>query len=249
MSTKPAALATWDSNGTNSTPPTGGHQLNGYAVNEIPTSTELNGWMSLQGGWSSFVNDIFTPGGPANGDMNIGNGAGAGGTITAAGLITGNAGVAAGVNQHMFVTGTGLYKHGLQTIEVPLAVPITGVFNPGAGFCLSFSGGSANTMAMAPFVLPIGKRILAIRAVIQDGATGPTKVNVGLRVITQGFMSGAGLFGAGAASSGAGTVQTIASSALTTIVAAGNTYWANILNITGAATCTIFNVQVDYDQP
>lgn len=35
-------IPVWDSNGTNVTTSTGGHQTDGYALNEIPTSGELN---------------------------------------------------------------------------------------------------------------------------------------------------------------------------------------------------------------
>jgi hypothetical protein len=47
----PSTVPTWDTNGTNSTPTTSGHKTDGYAVDEIPISTEMNGWMALVAAW------------------------------------------------------------------------------------------------------------------------------------------------------------------------------------------------------
>lgn len=53
--TKPSALPQWDSNNTNAIATTAGHKTDGYAVNEVPTSTELNGWMKLVYDWMAYL--------------------------------------------------------------------------------------------------------------------------------------------------------------------------------------------------
>jgi hypothetical protein len=57
--TKPVTPATWDSNGTNLSAPTAGHMTDGYAVNEVPTSTELNGQLQRIGLWTEFIDQHF----------------------------------------------------------------------------------------------------------------------------------------------------------------------------------------------
>lgn len=52
--TKPTTYAQWDTNSTNLTTPTSGHKTDGWAVNEIPTSTEMNGWMRQVSDWTAY---------------------------------------------------------------------------------------------------------------------------------------------------------------------------------------------------
>lgn len=57
MSTKPSAPATWDSNSTNLIAPTSGHKTDGYAIDEVPSSTEINGQLKLIGDWTKYIDD------------------------------------------------------------------------------------------------------------------------------------------------------------------------------------------------
>lgn len=70
---KPASLATWDSGSVNLIAPGGGHQANGWALSEVPTSTEMNGWQQIVGLWTKFENALFTDGGGAIGVQDVGN--------------------------------------------------------------------------------------------------------------------------------------------------------------------------------
>ena len=73
MSTKPTTAPAWDSNSTNLTAPTAGHQANGWAVDEVPTSTEMNGWQQNVSSWAVFLNAMLTDGGAADINADVGN--------------------------------------------------------------------------------------------------------------------------------------------------------------------------------
>lgn len=73
MPGKPVSLPTWDSTLTNLIPPTAGHQTSGYAVNEVPTSTELNGELNLLGQWAAFLSNFMANAGSAQGNADLGN--------------------------------------------------------------------------------------------------------------------------------------------------------------------------------
>ncbi len=99
MSTKPTTVATWDSGNVNTSAITGGHATNGFGSTEVPTSAEVNTVFALAGQWQSFLNDVFTVGGVAVGNLNL----------------AGNVAI------------TGLYKHSSRTIALAIQVPTTGI--------------------------------------------------------------------------------------------------------------------------
>lgn len=55
MSTKPTNAAPWDTTLTNLIAPTAGHQANGFAVNEVPSSSEINGQLHRIGLWTTWL--------------------------------------------------------------------------------------------------------------------------------------------------------------------------------------------------
>lgn len=57
MATKPTNAATWDSNSTNLIAPTAGHKTDGFAVDEVPSSSEVNGQLKLLGEWTAWLLD------------------------------------------------------------------------------------------------------------------------------------------------------------------------------------------------
>lgn len=94
--------------------------------------------------------------------------------ITASGLITANAGVTAGANQHVTVSGTGAYKHGTDTLVIPAAdgnsPNIAGglwAYNSSGDNWLS--GASGNALDF-PIRLPTGRRILTVTFWYQRGS-------------------------------------------------------------------------------
>jgi hypothetical protein len=56
---KPGTVPTWDSNSTHLISITGGHGTDGFAANEKPASTEMNGLYQLIGLWAAFVDSLF----------------------------------------------------------------------------------------------------------------------------------------------------------------------------------------------
>jgi hypothetical protein len=54
---KPTVYAQWDTNSTNLSAPTSGHKTDGWAVGEVPTSTEMNGWMRIVSDYTAWLLD------------------------------------------------------------------------------------------------------------------------------------------------------------------------------------------------
>jgi hypothetical protein len=141
------------------------------------------------------------------------------------------------------------YKHGVQTLPVPVTGPLFGAVGPvlAPAFATVSGVGSGGNSAIIQFALPVGKRILAVRATVQDSAVGPTKVQMGLAAV------GASVPANSATSTGSGAVQPISITGLGVIAAAGAYYYVVFSNggggSPGTATCTIQRLDVDYDQP
>lgn len=57
MAAKPTLTAPWDTTSTNLIAPTAGHQANGFAVNEVPSSSEINGQLKRLGDWTVWLNE------------------------------------------------------------------------------------------------------------------------------------------------------------------------------------------------
>lgn len=145
-------------------------------------------------------------------------------------------------NGTVFLGATGDLKHGTRTIGIPIQLPVA-------------NGGNAPNVAITtayivPIALLAGNRILAVRAVIKDSATGPTKLHVSLGSAVASAGGGAYTNVASSAdSAGTAAVQTLSLAGLTTVVAAGSIYAAMIIYSTGVATCQVYGVEVDYDRP
>ncbi len=89
--------------------------------------------------------------------------------VTASGLITANAGVTAGANQHVTVSGTGKFKYGTVTIVLPATSfqpgneATTYLLSSGTNYRWTHSTG-AIVPVYAPVVLPEGARITSIES-------------------------------------------------------------------------------------
>lgn len=132
--------------------------------------------------------------------------------------------------------------HNTLTLIIPLIGPTMGAVAPASSLVLA----NPNFLVV-PFLLPVGKRVTAVRAQCIDSAVGPTKLQVALYDMTNG--GGASAPGAlSAASSGAGAQQTIAKTGLTTTILAGHTYGVYVARSTGTANCTVNGIEIDFDQ-
>lgn len=165
------------------------------------------------------------------------------GTLGVTGLITANAGVTAGANQHVTVSGTGQYKHAGQILS------FTGVsFVAGAGTVgYTTDGGISSTSAcvlLASIPLKVGDRITSI-TVTFDSATGTvdvTDLSVNLAAANGAITS-----------LGSTTVSNISTTTTTpldltdTTLAVNESFSVSIsINATG---CTVRNVNVFYTRP
>lgn len=117
-----------------------------------------------------------------------------GGAQTFSSLITANAGVTAGTNQHIAISGTGLFKHG--PITIIIGVPSTRADVPGGGdngptFNVStwnfISVGTTNATAGKVYysiTLPIGARLLTWALSVNKQSNGSCTITAKLFRIT-----------------------------------------------------------------
>jgi hypothetical protein len=141
-------------------------------------------------------------------------------------------------NQPLYVSSAGAVTalQPVQTLQIP------------AGFALNAAtwNGSAADGQTYPVQLNNGDRIVAVRARIQDNATGPTKLTVSLKSVVDGVVTN---IATSAQSSGAGTNQTIPIGSLTSLLSSGTNYELVLNKATGAGACIVYWLEVDYDHP
>ncbi len=162
--------------------------------------------------------------------------------MTSTGIVVETGSIAMIANESITVSGTGDYKHGLKT----KIIPVINVVAPGT--TTSFVN-FINTGVSLGISMRVGDRILAVRAIITDNVTGPTKVVVNLETALAGAA-----FAANATSTqslGNATVQTLTVTAAAggLSVVSGSVYGVILAPSTGSATCTLWSIEVDYDRP
>lgn len=244
MSAKPASVPRWANVGGAIVVPASGKQDVGWVTGERPPAQYMNWLQNLAYQWLQYLND-----GNFSGASTFDNTLGVTGLITATGgmtaaaLITANAGLTCGANQHVTVSGTGLYKHGTRTLHISMVAP--GALASTGFNSIQMTGGGTN-VAVAGFQLPEGSRILGGRARIQDSATGPTKVTFAIARRQDGAGANIGITGA---SAGTGAVQTLTLSALNYTIPTNEYYFCIVQYNTGTANCQVYGFEVDYDQP
>ena len=115
MSTKPTKLPRWASVTPPSPDPGAGKQDVGWVTGERPPAQYSN-WLAY---WNyklaEYLND-----GNLQGAHTFDSTVGVTGVLTANANINANAGITVGNNQNVTVSGTGDYKHGNKTLNVPL---------------------------------------------------------------------------------------------------------------------------------
>lgn len=170
--------------------------------------------------------------------------------ITASGLITANAGLTAGANQKVRVSGTGSFPHGTFTMSMnwSVAIPATGaVYTPSVAAGLTF-GASAGSGALLyiPVSLPLGKRILAARVFIKGVATAT--VNTTLEFITSAGTHNT--IATSSTSASSATNQTLSMTGLTATVLSLGSYFICVNIVSSASpTFVLWGAEVDYDEP
>jgi hypothetical protein len=156
-------------------------------------------------------------------------------SISAAGIIETGASQALAANNSYTVSGTGQYKHGTRTLQVPLLYAGSNVWNN-------------QTLASGTVVglsLVNGVRITELRARIKDSAVTPTKLTISLQSVADGVAS---TVATSAQSAGSGANQTLSVSGLTSTVVSGTNFQILFTKATGADTCSALWIEVDYDR-
>ncbi|KAB2905993.1 MAG: hypothetical protein F9K40_06575 [Kofleriaceae bacterium] len=201
--------------------------------------------------------------------------------VTGATTVGGTLGVTGGAtvgsltvasNQHVIVTGTGDYKHGDRTLQLPASAgtPVNASSGMSGHPATSSTGwrysrqvGAAaqcwfgpvnNQDVYFPITLNVGDRIKSVSARIQDtGGIGNTiSMYLHRTVTTSSFSSGSALVGS-VTSPGNGSIQTLTLSGLTQMVNSFELYNV-VLRANGGPTPDFTNhriagVQVTYDRP
>lgn len=145
-------------------------------------------------------------------------------------------------NSHVTVSGTGDFKHGTRTLQLP----VFGNTNGASVWKVATIASSFTTWDVA-IPLRNGDRILAVRLRMKDSVTGPTKLTIGLQSVVDGTVSAT--IATSGQSAGSGAAQTIAVSGLTTTIASGTNYQAHVNTATGTDNCSIYWIEIDYDRP
>lgn len=128
-----------------------------------------------------------------------------------------------------------------RTIIVPVSAPANGVVNAMAATVTGTVGlGPAFWTAQIPG-LSVGERILAVRARVKDSATGPTKLTISLQQAADGVLGAVVTSGQ---STGSGLAQPLSVSAAVD-VASGIIHLVYVAIVTGSASCSIYQVEVD----
>ena len=141
------------------------------------------------------------------------------------------------------------YKHGIKTLPIPPSafVPIDNTI----AYTLTSAGLSAAPVkAVAPILLPVGKRIRAVRLFVKDSATGPTTMRA--RFTEQPTGGAAVDLDVSSASNASGNDQTLTIPLFATSpdpIVLGKTYQLWVDNVAGTASVTVRGGEIDYDEP
>ena len=265
MSTKPSAIPTWATNAldlllapTKVQPPTL-KQQSGFAGGERPPASHLNWLLNNLYLWAEYLRDGALQGAHTfNSTVGI-TGLLSSAAITAAGLITANAGVTAASGQHVTVAGAGFFKHGIKTMSLSphqllaygaAVAPVSLQGGASADFATNLVASAQSLQAaLAINGLQTGQRIVNMRVYFKD-VNAQAAVTASLRC---GDRAGSSAVNAvTAVSANNGTTQTLTLTALNhTIGTTGNgPVWLRLstaVNVTG--TYQLYAVEIDYDCP
>lgn len=210
----------------------------------------------LVGGTLGVTGTVTVAGFAASGNATIGgtlgvtgvatlsNNATVGGTLGVTGATTLTGGATVGANQHVTVSGTGSYKHGIVTLNVPVIGPSQ--VAAGAITFASTAQFTTGNSVLIPFTLPTSKRVRGVRVNLTD-AVGTT-YRVRLYFSDRFLFANPALVATGATSAGSGANQNIAITGITQPVGEGATFFVSVENVAGAGSTGVYACAVDYDE-
>ncbi len=137
------------------------------------------------------------------------------------------------------------------TLTIPIPGDAFKQRNTGSTVTLSvgstlLSNGASACDTIAGLILPVGKRIIAVRFYVQDNVTGATKWTVGF---SRSTLYDAALTNLGSViSAGTGANQTLTPAIAPIItVGVGVRYMLSAVMTTGTAACKLYGAEVDID--
>lgn len=245
MATKPGSLPRWADVSGDIVEPTSGEKDVGWEPDTKPPAQYFNWWQNLVYQWMQYLNDGALSGNHSvAGTLSATGAASLGSTLGVTGLVTATAGLTAAANQHVTVSGTGQFKHGLRTRYVG------GGSGYGSGVNVDADGNllmnNAADIAFYDVPLEVGKRLVGISVRLTDSATGPTTISGEL------FEKNSSALGTSLAgpvtSDGSGTAQFLPF-AYPLNITLGSPAHVVKLTCSGAGSCLIHRVAFDYDEP
>lgn len=171
-------------------------------------------------------------------------------TLGVTGLITATAGLTAGANTHVTVSGTGLFKHG--SVETFLSGLLwrDGFFSsPPTGAVAQkgymYPSGSGGGIFQAPLTLPVGARVIDLALKLTtDSQAGTRTFNFNRTDLTTNTVT---LIATGTTSSISGE-RTITLSAINHTILTNTNYWLEFEEVASAVDA-IKGVVMHHDQP
>lgn len=159
-------------------------------------------------------------------------------TVTFGALVTFAAGAAAAANQDFAVSGTGKYKHGTRTLNIPLSPQFAG----GTPAGLAVAVGSSQWIGVD---LPGGITVTALKLKLQDASGTTLQANLMAGDPNAGFS----LVFAGPTSAGTGSVQSLTgtNSSTPVLLTTTDTYYVKTSVLTGVGSGTLLSVAIEHD--
>ena len=237
MSVKPlpAQLPTWDTSLLNTIALTGIHKTNGFANSEAPTSAEANTLFAFLYLWAQYLSD-----GAFSGVSSFDN------TLAVTGVVTATAGVVAGINSNVTLSGTGFYKRGVKVRKIPVCLGSSSTSSP----TTQWSATAAAQSISFPIELTEGERLLSVTA--RTASFGAADVLTLKMFQAQPTIFSAVQLGATATSVGhASVLEALVVSGLTEIASSANNYnYLCTVTATGFTSgSAVYGLEITTDVP
>ncbi len=236
MASKPSSIVRWGTDQTNETEPTSGQKDTGIVFGEAANSSRMNWILRTLGLWTSYLND-----GDLTGAHTFGS------TVSVTGLLTALAGLTAGANQHVTVSGTGKFKHGDVVTTIAGSAFQAGATagaptlpNTEPGYMLTASG-----FYRAELRIPVGARIRSAVLTLTADATASTR---SFKIRRINISTDTAFDVATASSVATSSTYSLTLSAVDHVVEAGYVYVLDFFSGSGAAD-TLKAAVLTHDQP
>lgn len=158
-------------------------------------------------------------------------------------------------NKSVIVSGSGLYKHGVVTVAVPVVNAGTSPFTFTTGIANANPSASLNTSAGGGLLFPIagiptGKRIVNIRAKLVDEAAVTFSLRLAVKTMSALTAPAWANQGGATTSAGTATIQLLTVSAINYTIAAFTEIAVELVTAAGGTSASkVYEIEVDYDQP